>query len=100
MKLAHHRTQVDGLILAGHWSDYGGGVPIAVKTAANASLLILKETNKKAFKTLSKFMDGKVNTPQSDQPGFNTYDNSWIQELTPADKARMKIGDGSITDGL
>jgi len=95
MKLAHHQTQVKGLILGGHWSDYGGGVPIAVKTAANASLLILKETNKIAFKTLSKFMDGIPNSPEGDLPGFNAYDNSWIQELTPANKASMK---GSMGD--
>jgi prolycopene isomerase len=36
MKVSGYKTPIDGLILGGHWAEYGGGVPIAVKAAANA----------------------------------------------------------------
>ena len=53
-----------------------------------------QESNKIAFKTLSKYMDEKPNFPSGDLSGFKPYDNSWIQELTPADKARQKSSMG------
>ncbi|OQW96336.1 MAG: hypothetical protein BWK77_05190, partial [Verrucomicrobia bacterium A1] len=37
------RTPVRNLFLAGHWADYGGGVPIGMQTGANAALMILNE---------------------------------------------------------
>ena len=42
-KLAGHITPVENLFLAGNWSDYGGGVPVATKTATNAVLLVLRD---------------------------------------------------------
>ncbi|HET7002771.1 MAG TPA: NAD(P)/FAD-dependent oxidoreductase, partial [Puia sp.] len=42
-KISHYRTPVKNLILGGHWAELGGGVPIAAKAGANASLLILKK---------------------------------------------------------
>ncbi|NOQ28064.1 MAG: NAD(P)-binding protein [Bacteroidales bacterium] len=76
--IAHHQTVVKNLILSGHWSDLGGGVPISVKAAINAVLLVLKKDNKESFNLLAKYMDGKIDLDQ-----FNTsslvkdYDNSW-----------------------
>ena len=59
-KLAHYRTPVKKLFLGGHWAEYGGGMPIAVKAAANASLLILREARKPEFRKLRDIMDGRV----------------------------------------
>ncbi len=59
-KLAHYVTPVKNLYLGGHWAEYGGGMPMAVKAAANASLLILRETRKVEFRRLRDIMDGKV----------------------------------------
>jgi phytoene dehydrogenase-like protein len=59
-KLAHYRTPVKNLFLGGHWAEYGGGMPLAVKAAANASLLILKKTKKPEFEKFRDSMDGKI----------------------------------------
>jgi len=84
-KIAHYKTPVKNLFLGGHWADLGGGVPLAVKSAANTSLIILKKENKEAFKLLSKYMDGKINlSVLKGADCFKPYDNSWIQKLTPS----------------
>jgi phytoene dehydrogenase-like protein len=59
-KLAHYHTPVKNLFLGGHWAEYGGGMPIAVKAAANASLLILRTTRKQEFTRLRDIMDGRI----------------------------------------
>ncbi len=59
-KLAHYRTPVKNLFLGGHWAEYGGGMPIAVKAAANVSLLILKDLKNQEFEKLRDAMDGGV----------------------------------------
>lgn len=51
-KIAHYRTPIKNLIIGGQWAELGGGVPIAVKTAFNASLIILKKWDKPKFKKL------------------------------------------------
>jgi len=56
-KIAHYRTPVQNLLLAGHWAEYGGGLPIAMKAAANASLLILQQTHKSAYMELREVVD-------------------------------------------
>lgn len=56
-RIAHYRTPVKGLFLAGHWSEYGGGVPLAVKSAANASLLVLQKEQPRAFAELRDVVD-------------------------------------------
>ena len=61
-KIANYRTPVQNLLLGGHWAEYGGGVPMAVKSGVNTSLLILKEVNKTAFKELRDVVDGKVHS--------------------------------------
>jgi phytoene dehydrogenase-like protein len=56
-KVAHYKTAVPNLFLSGHWAEYGGGVPIAVKAAANASLLVLKAEKHPGFAELARVMD-------------------------------------------
>ncbi len=59
-RLAGHRTPVPGLLLAGHWAEYGGGVPVCIKSAANASLLVLRRSDRAAFARLRAVMDGRA----------------------------------------
>jgi prolycopene isomerase len=88
-KIAHYQTPVKNLILGGHWAELGGGVPIAAKAGANASLLILKKENHDAFRCLAAYMDNKISLESVlENKAFKTYDNSWIQPLTPAEKLR------------
>jgi prolycopene isomerase len=58
-RLAHYNTPVKNLFLGGHWAEYGGGMPMAVKAASNASLLILEKIKKDEFKKLRDVMDFK-----------------------------------------
>jgi phytoene dehydrogenase-like protein len=93
-KIAGHRTPVKNLWLSGHWADLGGGVPIAVKTGMNAALLVMKELSPKAFKVLAEYVDVKITKAEADKSGvFSDYDNSWVQELTPAEKKVKKLED-------
>jgi phytoene dehydrogenase-like protein len=86
-KIAHYQTPVKNLLLGGHWAELGGGVPIAAKAGANAALLILKKENKAAFNSLAGYMDSKIPLEQLlNDPSFKSYDNSWVQPLTPAQK--------------
>ena len=76
--IAHHQTVIQNLLLAGHWSDLGGGVPISAKAAINAVLLTLKKENKDSFKLLAKYMDGKIDVDQFNNSNLVcNYDNSW-----------------------
>ena len=54
------KTPVRNLFLAGHWADYGGGVPVAMKTGANAALMILSECRPAASLALKNLLDGKA----------------------------------------
>jgi prolycopene isomerase len=86
-KIAGHKTAVKNLWLGGHWAELGGGVPIAVKSGMNASLLVMKQLTPKAYKAMAKYVDKKNSKEEADASGqFTEYDNSWIQELTPAQK--------------
>ncbi len=58
--IAHYKTAVENLYLSGHWAEYGGGVPIAVKTALNTALLILKKRNSRLYAILRDLADGKI----------------------------------------
>ena len=85
-KVAHYQTPVENLILSGHWAELGGGVPIAVRSGANAALLVLRKENKSAFKLLAKYMDSEIGIDEIRKSGvFKTYNNSWKQKLTPAE---------------
>ena len=54
------KTPVRNLFVAGHWAEYGGGVPVAMQTGANAALLILNERQLPAGETLKALLDGKA----------------------------------------
>ncbi len=54
--IARHRTPVKRLLSGGHCAEYGGGLPMAVKSGSNASLIILKELNPNAYQELKKVL--------------------------------------------
>lgn len=60
-KVASHHTQVENLLVGGHWGELGGGVPMAARSAMNTALIILRKENRPQFKLLCKFLDGKIN---------------------------------------
>ncbi len=85
-KISHYRTPVKNLILGGHWAELGGGVPIAAKAGANASLLILQKENPGAFKSLAGYMNNTVSLESLNENAcFSPYNNSWLQSRTPAE---------------
>ncbi len=58
--VAHYKTPINNLLLGGHWAEYAGGVPMAMKAGANTSLMILKDMNRAEYEKLKTVMDGKV----------------------------------------
>jgi prolycopene isomerase len=54
-KVAHYKSPVKNIFIGGHWAELGGGVPIAVKAAYNASLLVLKDLNKEEYNKLIEY---------------------------------------------
>jgi len=56
-KVAHYKTPIKNVIIGGHWAELGGGVPIATKAAYNASLIVLKDQNEKAYLDLVNVME-------------------------------------------
>jgi len=63
-RISRCTTPVRNLLLAGHWADYGGGVPVAMQTGANAALLILNERRPDDGRILKDLMDGKIRSLQ------------------------------------
>ena len=59
LKVTGNKTPIRHLYISGHWADYGGGVPIAVKAGANAVLPILKKEKVQAYHSLCDLLDGK-----------------------------------------
>lgn len=89
--IAHYRTPVKNLILGGHWAELGGGVPIAVRAAANAALLLLQDDNNPAWKVIAQYMDGKVSLSESLQSShWLPYSEDWKRSPTPAEKKAMR----------
>ena len=90
-KVATYQTPVKNLFLGGHWAELGGGVPIAVKAGANASLLILKKENKIVHDVLAAYMDGKVQLAELQKcDSLKVYRNDWQQKPTPAEKRKLR----------
>lgn len=86
-KVAHYKTPVKNLYLSGHWAELGGGVPVAVRAAMNTTLLVLQKENKKAYKVLANYIDGKINAEALNNSDFTLpYLNNWVCEKTPAQK--------------
>jgi len=56
LKVAHYLTPVKNVIIGGHWAELGGGVPIAVKAAYNASMIVLKDQNPVAYDDMEKYI--------------------------------------------
>ncbi|NVN97869.1 MAG: NAD(P)/FAD-dependent oxidoreductase [Geobacteraceae bacterium] len=50
--VAHYKTPVKNLLVGGHYGEYGGGVPMAVKAATNASLIVMKSLAPSAYAEL------------------------------------------------
>ncbi len=59
-RIAHYRTPIPGLLLGGHWAEYGGGIPLAIKAAANTSLMVLKQVDRKEFLRLRDVVDCRI----------------------------------------
>ena len=57
MKVSGYHTPIDRLLIGGHWAEFGGGVPIAVKAAANAAAIVLKRESPAKFKELCAVLD-------------------------------------------
>jgi phytoene dehydrogenase-like protein len=90
-KISHYRTPVKNLILGGHWAELGGGVPIAAKAGANASLLILQKENFRAFQSLAGYMNNTVSLESlTGDACFYPYNNSWIRAKTPAELMNLQ----------
>ncbi len=85
-KISHYRTPVKNLILGGHWAELGGGVPIAAKAGANASLLILQKEKPVAFRSLAGYMNNTITLESLNKNNcFAPYNNSWVRPKTPAE---------------
>jgi phytoene dehydrogenase-like protein len=92
-KISHYQTPVKNLILGGHWAELGGGVPIAAKAGANASLLILRKENKAAFQSLAGYMNNTVSLMSLNRNTcFYPYNNSWVRPKTPAESMPQSSG--------
>ena len=63
-KVASHFTPVKNLLAGGHWAELGGGIPTTSRSAMNTALIILRKENKKAFKQLARYFDGKISLEQ------------------------------------
>lgn len=58
-KIAHYKTPIKNLYIAGHWAEYGGGIPCTSISAVNTSLLILRKRNPEFFEKLKNVSDMK-----------------------------------------
>lgn len=97
-KVAHYKTPVENLFLSGHWAELGGGIPVAVRAALNSTLMVLKRDNKKSFRLLAKYIDGKIDEKAIEEsPLTKPYANNWKFNRTPAQKKadRIKLMDNS-----
>lgn len=91
-KIAHYKTPLENVYLSGHWANLGGGVPIAVSTAANSSLLILKKEKPTIFKALGDFFDGKIEQNELNKTsGILPYSDNWEMNPTPAEKKAARV---------
>ena len=90
-KIAHYQTPVRNVLLSGHWAELGGGIPVAVRSAINSTLLVLQKDNKAAFRLMAKYIDGKIDAEAVDKsPLTRPYANNWVAKLTPARRKSEK----------
>ena len=88
--VSHYKTPIKNLFLSGHWAELGGGVPIAVQSAINSSLLVLQNEDKAIFNLLAKYTDGKTSINDVNNSNLlKKYNNSWVKSLTPSEKKEL-----------
>lgn len=93
-KVAHYRTPVKHLTLGGHWAELGGGVPVAVKAASNAALIVLQRLDPARAQLLADYMDGSTDRTTIDATGlFTLYADDWVQSPTPAVAKAARLAD-------
>ncbi|AEA45497.1 phytoene desaturase family protein [Fluviicola taffensis] len=98
-KVASYITPVKNLYLSGHWADLGGGIPIAIKSSINTTLLVLQKEDKKRFKLLANYMDGKIGVAELRASDLLIpYDNSWVKDPTPAQKKVKRREESATTE--
>lgn len=68
--VAHYVTPIENLLLSGHWAEYGGGVPVAVRAGANSALLVLRREKPGAFAILRDVLDAKREPSDVDPEHF------------------------------
>jgi prolycopene isomerase len=56
-RVARYRTPIENLYLGGHWAEYGGGVPVAVRAGVNSALLVLRAERPRAFDEVKTLLD-------------------------------------------
>jgi len=69
-KVARYHTPVDNLLVSGHWAEYGGGVPVAVRAGANSAMLVLRRERRAAFEILASVADFKRSPDDVDPAHF------------------------------
>ena len=75
-RVAHYLTPVENLLLGGHWAEYGGGVPVAVRAGMNSALIILKQERPPAFEVVRDVIDGKLDPSEVRSPALKTLDEA------------------------
>jgi phytoene dehydrogenase-like protein len=65
-----HQTPVENLYLSSHWAEYGGGVPVAVKAAANAALFVMRSDRPEKFRELGAVMSQPASRERSSAPAL------------------------------
>ncbi len=86
IKITHYKTPVKNLIFSGHWAELGGGVPIAVKSGINATLIALKEKAPAAFEVYHNYFNKNISAAEvRNSSAFKTYDKSWVRKPTSAE---------------
>ena len=66
-RVASHYTPVTRLLVGGQWAMLGGGLPIVARAAANAALLVLKQTRPADYRLLRDVMMGRL-APEEASP--------------------------------
>ena len=86
-KVASYKTPFKNVYQSGHWADLGGGILIAMKSAVNTSLMILKKERPKHFKILANYIDGNIDVHKlHSSEKWKEYANDWVQKKTPAER--------------
>ncbi len=57
-RVAGYKGPHENLFIAGHWAEYGGGIPAVVRAGANVGALILKKESRSAFDELVLALEG------------------------------------------